>query len=830
MKKLLPFCICLITYLTAFNAKAQVWFPEGEFFNLPEPAAFTIENPIIFTISKYKEDTAKNQSIWVVAKYDGKGWTNFPYPLTLNRGAEVTNIRYFDGSLYVSGNFLYDGLYPSLVRFNIKTLIWSGVAKFRQNSQLPIVISALEVFNKKLIIGGNFNTIVAAKDSLPYLLAYNGADFSSVFNNCKNCFPSGKITDLAANDTVLAIAGIFTQIKNRKSNFLFLHHLNEDFDTFTSTKIIVEKLAINDATTVFGAGTVGKEKKIYKMDPSVVPVDMGFNLDSITRINKMLVADSGLWVNGIAYIKGANLTKITTMRLSNLKWTDYTSNYPGAKSITFGRGSLWAIGNADKPLSIWNNNKFLMRFYRFHALAKVKVFLDSNNNCIQEKNERPLGKQLIKLTLLNDRYAITNEHGLAEFLFLNAPSGVPFKISLPRNFKPSNCGYETVIKSFKDRYFDSLSFSINRKYNINDVKVIISAPKGSQVMKDKRMDYSISVENVGSNIVSGILTLKKNSFLSSEHTEPAGKLSPASVEWSYANLNPGEKRTYQYSGVASDTHFVDNTPLNAQASASISSVQNDYPDDDTDSLQQFVDNTNNPFRKDIYPIPNPGDSISYLAMTDRQIRYHINFNNYSSSIVYNATITDTLDLNLDMSYIEETGSNKSYYTEIETDPNNSYRGIIIWHFQGINLTANPSKNFEITTSGSYIGFKVVMKPLSNGYIVKNTAAVFYDNQYAGKTNTAYCTVLNTGIDEVRTDLHSLLVYPNPASSQLQLNLPLGNNDKILVYNAQGQQVQITLINENTETTTLDIEALNSGVYMVQILKGNQLFYSKFIKL
>jgi len=810
---------CLIF---AFQAKAQVWFPEGEYY-MPQPVAFTIDNNQIFTISKYTEDTTK--SYWVVGKYDGKSWSNFP-ALVLNKTAEINTIKLYGSQLYIGGNFTYDnGAYNSLIKFNGTN--WGPISKFKRNNQQNAVVTTLEIFNKKLIIGGNFNSVLATKDSVPYLVAFNGLTFSPVFN-CNNCMPNGPVIDLAVTDTLLAIAGTFTSIKGKRSNYLFVHHLSDAFDTFINTPVIIDHLAMK-GHTVFGTGILNKERKIYRVENGFT--DLKFNFDSILKVNKLEIFENELWVNGIAFLKGSKIPRSTLeFNSATLLWEDKSINYPGAKSITVGRNALFAIGTATKPLSVWNKNIHVVRFYKNAVLTTVKVFLDSNNNCIQDKNERVLPKQFIKMSTPLNRYAITNEAGMAEFLFVPINAKIPFIINLPRNFKPSNCSFDTVFKSYNKNYIDSVKFPITRKSNINDVKVIISAPKGSQVMKDKRTEYFVTCENVGSNIVSGLVKLKKNPLLASSVTDPKPEASSTleTVVWSYVNLKPGEKRSFFFSGIAYDTSFKDNAPLQAQASASIAAASNDYPNDDSDSIEQYIDNKYAPFRKDIYPAPNPGDSVSYLTMNNRDIRYNISFNNYSSNMVYNAIITDTLDLNLDISYIEETGSNKAYYTKLESDPNNPSRGIIIWHFPNINLVANPTMDFENPNSGSYIGFKVVMKPISNGYIVKNTAAVFYDNQYVGKTNTAYCTVVNTSLHSVHT-YNSFDLYPNPANDQLNLNLTLNSNDKVSIYNLQGQVVYEMLVNESTSMLTLPIESLSNGLYVVQIQKGSTLLHSKFIK-
>jgi hypothetical protein len=130
-------------------------------------------------------------------------------------------------------------------------------------------------------------------------------------------------------------------------------------------------------------------------------------------------------------------------------------------------------------------------------------------------------------------------------------------------------------------------------------------------------------------------------------------------------------------------------------------------------------------------------------------------------------------------------------------------------------------------SGAYIGFKVNTKPLSKGYYLKNTASVFYDNNYAGSTNTVYCTLALTDIDNVLYKSQPLTIYPNPTSQQARLKHDFSNGDKIMVYNVAGQCVQ-TYTAANQEEILLDVSELSQGIYAVNVLSKGQLFSVKLV--
>lgn len=817
MKRPIPFIILLSLFITR-DLKAQVWFPEGG-YNFVEPMAFCVDNNNIYTIGKQSEDTAR--SYWLVARYDGKSWIKLPL-LTLNKTAEILEIKQYLGSLYVAGNFTFDnGAYSSLIRF--KDLIWQPVVKLRKSNSNVLSVSSLEIFENKLVIGGNFNLV--GSDSIPYLAAYNGLTFSNPLGTCKTCHPGGPVVAVAANDSVMAVSGSFSIVSSHKSANFFTLDIKKRLDTLAYMPLVLDRLTIN-GRIVYGTGGASGLRKIIKIEKTIA--DIRYNIDSIVRVSQMVIFDNNLWINGAFRISG-NTLKPMTLQLNGTTWNDFSNNYPGAKSITTARGSIWAIGNAPKPLSMWNSNVWVMRLFRNMAMVRARVFLDENNDCILNKTDKPLPRQLIKLAALS-RYVITNEDGLTEFLLPNNQVTYKFEVRPGRNLLASNCADTVLSKTFvPNRYIDSFQFPLKRKPNISDLRIFIASPKGAQVVKDKKTEYIISCENTGSLPLSGSIVLKKNAWLKNIGALPAPFSSNDSViEWSYSNLDPGAKKLFYYQGSATDPRFSENSALNATAMASISAGGNSYADDDIDSIQQTIDSDVNPFRKDIYPLPAPGDSITYLTMDNRQIRYSITFQNFGTDTVFNAVITDTLDLNLDISYIQETGSNKSYYTEIQTDPNNSYRGIVIWHFPNINLIPNPAKNFEQTASGSYIGFKIVMNPVSSGYLVRNTAAVFFDNTYSGKTNTAYCTIMTSGLNDITYDNNGIL-YPNPAGDQLFIKTSLNSGNILTIYNMQGVAVQTVTLTDTTDQAQLDIATLPSGLYMLSIQTFAGTRFAKFVK-
>jgi len=86
----------------------------------------------------------------------------------------------------------------------------------------------------------------------------------------------------------------------------------------------------------------------------------------------------------------------------------------------------------------------------------------------------------------------------------------------------------------------------------------------------------------------------------------------------------------------------------------------------------------------------------------------------------------------------------------------------------------------------------------------------------------------TGIKELGTQSNTLLVYPNPASKQLAISnrqLAIGKVVTVTVYDVLGK-VQLQ---QKITTNTIDVSTLAAGIYMLQVLQGDKVFYGRFVK-
>lgn len=134
------------------------------------------------------------------------------------------------------------------------------------------------------------------------------------------------------------------------------------------------------------------------------------------------------------------------------------------------------------------------------------------------------------------------------------------------------------------------------------------------------------------------------------------------------------------------------------------------------------------------------------------------------------------------------------------------------------VCANKSVSLTATGATSYTWTNGTTATSANPYTVAVGATAGTRNytvtgrSAAGCTNTAVKSVnvsLCTGIENIFGDVADMAVFPNPFTSELKVT---GFNGKVEIYNALGQVVYGTTVNE---TETINTADLAKGVYMLK---------------
>ncbi|NQX91514.1 MAG: T9SS type A sorting domain-containing protein [Flavobacteriales bacterium] len=121
------------------------------------------------------------------------------------------------------------------------------------------------------------------------------------------------------------------------------------------------------------------------------------------------------------------------------------------------------------------------------------------------------------------------------------------------------------------------------------------------------------------------------------------------------------------------------------------------------------------------------------------------------------------------------------------------------------------------------------------YFVKNIAgdiykAIFTSFEGSSTGNAEYTSELITGASVEELFASDLIAYPNPVSNgtlYIQTETTMDNVD-IHIHNAQGLLVNHISVPLLTETTSIDVAALPSGMYYASIIEGSQRVTKTFV--
>jgi len=208
-----------------------------------------------------------------------------------------------------------------------------------------------------------------------------------------------------------------------------------------------------------------------------------------------------------------------------------------------------------------------------------------------------------------------------------------------------------------------------------------------------------------------------------------------------------------------------------------------------------------------------------LPSTDTftQLQYTINFVNTGNDTAHNIYVMDTLSNNIDLRSIKLVTASAAMNIAVFNDGTHN---LARFDFPHINLL---DSSHHSKCSGSVVFNINTTNALPDGATIFNHAGIFFDDNAVVMTdtvkNTIGCPVLNV------TTLHSnaLSIYPNPASTELTIT----NTEKIInvsITDLTGREVYTR--NYNTNKVNVNIAGIAAGIYFVKV---NNNAVRKFVK-
>lgn len=816
------FTILFLLFLNIAHAQSALLRPLGQ--GLPAMPSCVYSNGETLYAS-YPTTFTGNGRIWKIARWNGAMWQNLP-ELKLDSAGDVQSMIIYNNQLYLGGNFTkVNGIANSAYLVRFSNGVWERIGSgFSASINPSNRISKMEVYRNQLFIGGQFSRLNS--DTFNNVACFDGTNWKKLpLNNGQNQLGMpGAVIDFAIHNDSLFITGNFNSFNGQSTGGLVcwdstrLINVQVPFRNSKLIKSFQGKLyCFGLDTTVFPA-----KFSVFAMNGSWNKINQ--NLQDITQLYDFEVQDSVLYAVG--NFKIANQL-FPMVRFNGFNWMPefaassliqplFLQNFREQLIIS---GNL--IGNNSSPI---NNIASLSR-----GLGRIsgRVFQDMNADCIFGSNDRKLGKRLIQI-MPDNIVLYTDANGLFDIVLppkTYQVSLLPTKYFTPAPCNPAN--YSVTIQA--GLVIDTVDFALVGQNNINDLKVNLTSNAGWTSKKGSTESYTITITNVGTNeITAGNVNLVYSKPLQSIQADPPTSNQTArTASWIYAALKPGEERTIKVDLKINQ----DSVSLNESISFSTfvyGTATDNFDFDNYDTLTQRVE-SNLPITngKQVFPTPAVNDTVTYVTANENELEYLVNFENTSLDTITTIYVIDTIDLNIDMQYIQETGSSHNYTTRIYNCPPTLGKGVIVWTFNNIKLPPNPfGPNTDYTKHKGHVGFKVRFNSsLPIGTMIKNKAHIVFDYQNPLATNNTYAKVTNTTglIKNVEERFTRPIIFPNPANQIFSLQLADEENH-VHITDISGRTV--FEMNALEDKVLIPCQHWASGIYVVTICTSNSIHTSK----
>ena len=728
----------------------------------------------------------------------------------LDTGSRIHAFEYYDGDFYLGGRiFRLNGRVANgdLIRLDMEDGEFDQIS---DNAGTNDIILSLTKHQGELIVGGNFKTL--GTGSVPYLTAFDGSNYAPVSADV-DAVPNGIVQSLYSYRDTLVVSGNFNRIQSAKVSGL----VKISPDGFTSipnaTNNIIRKMIIHQGELV----GIGMSRSIPRtMDVvSITDSIRKMNIEGVEITNLIDLASykNRLFLTGNFQLSSQTAKAYLIQVLNTgFQYSAADDNVKGLSHLHTFRGNLFASGVVPGFRTDINQ---IARYEDSGGVVSGRVYADINSDCNKQLLEFGVRNVLVRATP-GPYYTRTDSNG---FYALFLPAGKYKLEALPlRVWNVTSCATNTKDIDLTSKVFvRGENFAIDFVRKQRDVRVFLTSNSGWKARQGYRQVYRMRLENVGnSSVSSGIVTLKypkdlKDGILFA--TSPDAQ-NDSVASWNYENLDISATKFWNFSILLPENYKGEKIDLTAEVQAV--SAQEETADN-TSFLSQDIDEGSFYNEKQIFPLPDPIEGITYINQEETsELIYTINFANFSEDTIKNVFIIDTLDPSLNIALVQEIGASHPYSTQVINGPVGSNINTLVWSFRDIDLLPNPNEAKDKIGYSGYISFRVELKDgLPVGTQVKNQASLVFDYYHGSQTNTVLAEVsdfVQVTTPEIFSD--RIKVYPNPTSSLvfIESDKPIG---EIMLFDATGKSLEIP-IHKDTESGELDLSNLSNGFYTMRI--------------
>jgi hypothetical protein len=754
--------------------------------------------------------TLKNNVLqYRIYGYNGLLWQPIK-TFFLDTASRIYAFEYYEGDFYLGGKInRLNGRVSSgdLIRLDMESGQFDEIA---DNSGSNDIILALTKHQRKLVIGGNFKSLGTGSTS--FLTAYDGANYSAVTADVQ-AVPNGIVQSFLSYRDTLLVSGSFTKVQNTEVSGLVKITTGGITSIPNASDMVVRKMILHKGK-VYGLG-ISRDIPRRNAAVSITDSTREINLNGVqvTSITDLASYKNRLFLVGKFQVSPQSLTAYLIQILNtSVQHSAADDNIKTLLHLHNIRGALFATGVVS---GFRSDISQIARYEESGGIVSGRVYADINSDCNKQLMEFGLRNVLIRATP-GPYYTSTDSNG---FYAMFLPSGQYKLEALPlRIWQVTSCPENSKdIDLEKQNLYRGENFALDFSRKQRDVRVFLTSNSGWKARQGYRQVYRMRLENIGnSNVSSGIVTLKYPSALKDGllFSIAPDAQNDSTASWNYEDLDVLGTKFWNFSILLPENYEGKKIDLTAEVQAV--SAQEETADN-TSSLSQEIDEGSFLNEKQIYPLPDPIEGITYINQEETsELIYTINFANFSEDTIRNVFVVDTLDPGLNIALVQEIGASHPYSTQVINGPIGSDINTLVWSFRDINLVPNPTQAKDKLGYSGYISFRVELSQnLPIGTQVKNQASLVFDYYHGWQTNAVVAEV--SDFVDVATPpgkLKQLRIYPNPAHNLVTIDSE-EDLENIYFFDASGKALHVP-IRWSPKSVQLDISGLAHGVYVLRI--------------